>query len=374
MKRIFAAILAVFMVFTLAACGNTGQGSSEASSETESGTSQLEKISKEDLKVGFLYMGKIDDRGYNEAHDQGRIMYNDMGIKTAYRENILTEEACTQAVRELIDQEGCNVIYSTSTSIAAPVEKIAKEYPKVYFEQCATNQTDTNLSSYFGRLYEVRYLSGIAAAKKTDTNHLGYVAAFPNAEIIRSINAFTLGARSVNPDVKVEVIYTNTWADADKERQAATTLIDRGADVLTQSQDTTTTQIVAQERGVFSIGQNYTAYDVAPDAYLTGVLFDWKEYYGKDIEKIMDGTWTPSFYWGSLKDGVVKMDTFASFSGFGTREAVEQAESKLISGEIQPFTGPLKDQSGTVRVADGVKMTDDQIWNMDWLLEGVIVL
>jgi basic membrane protein A len=252
------------------------------------------------------------------------------------------------------------------------VVKAAKDHPDVYFGHCSGYQTAENLSTYFGKIYQARYLAGIAAGMKTKADKIGYVAAFPIPEVIRGINAFTLGVQSVNPDATVEVIWTNTWYDPAVEKQAAIELLNKGCDVMAQHQDSTATQIAAQEKGAFAVGYNTSTPDAAPNAYLTAPLFHWEKFYVDDVQKLMDGTWTSRSYWEGLASGMVSLDDLTKNCAEGTADAVAAAQAKIESGELEPFTGPIADQSGTVKVAQGTKMTDEEIWNMGWFIKGVI--
>ncbi len=329
------------------------------------------KLTKETIKVGFVYIGTHNDEGYTQAHDQGRVALDAMGIKTAYIEQVPENADCEKAIRDLIDQ-GCNVIYTNSFGYMDWTLKVAAEFPKVYFGHCSGYKRADNVSTYFGKVYQARYLAGIVAGMKTKANKIGYVAAMPIPEVIRGINAFTVGARSVNPKATVEVIWTNTWFDPAVEKQAALELLNKGCDVMAQHQDTTATQIAAQEKGAFAIGYNSSTPNAAPAAYLTAPLFNWATFYVEDVQKILDGTWTSRAYWEGLDKNMVTLDAITANAASGTAEAVEAAKAKIISGELQPFAGPLADQSGTVKVAAGAAMTDDEIWNMGWFVEGVI--
>lgn len=378
-KSVFAFMLAAVMLF--AGCSAPATPETPAPAETpQEGTApegaegeqpESKGIAKEDLKVGFVYIGTINDEGYTQAHDQGRLALEEMGIATAYVENVPENADCEAAIRSLIDQ-GCNVIYTASFGFMDYTEKVAKEFPEVYFGHCSGYKTLPNMSTYFGKIYQSRYLSGIVAGMKTEANKIGYVAAMPIPEVIRGINAFTLGVKSVNPEATVEVIWTNTWYDPAVEKQAAIEVLNKGVDVVAQHQDTTAPQIAAQEKNAFAIGYNSPTADAAPKAYLTAPLFHWEKFYVDDVQKIIDGTWESRSYWGGLEDGMVSLDALTENCAEGTKEAVDAAIAKIESGELHPFAGPIKNQNGEVVVAEGTTMTDDEIWNMNWFVEGVI--
>lgn len=365
MKKLIALLMVLMMVFS--ACS-----SDTPVPENPNGpAAALAPIAKEDLKVGFVYIGKIDDEGYTQAHDQSRLALEAMGIATLYVEDVPENADCEAAIRNLIDQ-GCNVIYSTSFGFMDYTLSVAEDFPSVYFSHCSGYKTADNMSRYFGRIYEARYLSGIAAGLKTDANKIGYVAAMPIPEVIRGINAFTLGVRSVNPEATVEVFWTNTWYDPGVEKQAAIELLNKGCDVLAQHQDTTAPQIAAQDKGAFAVGYNSPTSGAAPKAYLTAPLFHWEEYVKDDIEKIMNGTWQTRSYWEGLSVGMVSLDTLSDNCAEGTAEAIQAASDAIVAGELYVFAGPVKNQKGEVIVPEGTAMTDDEVWNMSYFVEGVI--
>ena len=371
-KSIFAILMAGIMLLGTACGGpNSSSSKNDDSSSLAGDASKLKAIPKDKLKVGFIYIGKINDEGYTQAQDKSRLALNDMGIQTMYVENVPENADCEKSIRDLINQ-GCNVIYSTSFGFMDYTQKVAKDYPEVYFNHCSGYKRMANASTYFGKIEQPRYLSGIVAGKKTASNKIGYVAAYPIAEVIRGINAFTLGVQSVNPDATVEVIWTNTWYDPAVEKQAALELLNKGCDVLAQHQDTTSAQIAAQEKGAFAIGYNTPTPNAAPNAYLTAPLFHWETFAKDDIQKIIDGTWESRAYWEGLDKGMVSLDKLSANCAPGTQELVDAAQAKIMSGEIKLFTGPIKDQNGEVKVAEGKTMTDDEIWNMDWFINGVI--
>ncbi len=374
-KRLFALAMAAMLVFT--ACSSKKE---EAPADNDAQKTEGEEkpegeegkgIAKEDLKVGFVYIGKINDEGYTQAHDKGRLALEEMGIECMYVEDVPENADCEKAIRDLIDQ-GCNVIYTASFGFMDYTVKVAKDFPDVYFGHCSGYQTAENLSTYFGKIYQARYLSGIVAGMRTEINKIGYVAAMPIPEVIRGINAFTLGVQSVNPDATVEVIWTNTWYDPAVEKQAAIELLNKGVDVVAQHQDTTAPQIAAQEKGAYAIGYNSSTPDAAPDAYLTAPLFHWEKFYVDDVQRIMDGTWESRSYWGGIDEGMVSLDALTANCAEGTQEAVDKAQEAMAAGELHPFAGPLEDQNGEVKVPEGTTMTDDEIWNMNWFVKGVI--
>lgn len=372
-KKLLAALMAAAMLLTGCSGGNSSSDSSASgSSAAESGTDST--AANNDIKVGFVYIGSINDGGYTQAHDKGRLAIEEqLGVKTAYIENVEENvSAVTTAIDTLIEENGCNLIYTNSFGFMDGTLQMAKDYPDVKFAHCSGYQRLDNMSTYFGKAYQARYLTGIVAGMKTEKNYIGYVAAKPIPEVIRGINAFTLGVQSVNPDAKVEVYFTNTWYDPTEEKNGALALLNKGVDVIAQHQDTTAPQVAAQEKGAFCIGYNFPTPDAAPEAYLTAACFDWATFYVDDCKRAIDGTWTSRAYWEGLSEHMTYVDTLTSLCAEGTQEKVDAAQAAIIDGTLEPFTGPLYDQDGNLKVEEGVKMTDDEIWNMDWYVQGVI--
>ncbi|MCX7615472.1 MAG: BMP family ABC transporter substrate-binding protein, partial [Clostridiales bacterium] len=255
-KKFFAVLLSVAL-FAALFTGCTPKTITPAKSEnTQTPTAQTKGIPKDKIKVGFVYVGSATDGGYSQAHDKGRQeVEQKLGVKTQYVENVPENADCEKAIRDLIDQ-GCNVIYANSFNYGDYVLNVAKDYPNVYFGHATGLKTAKNVSIYMGRIEEPRYLSGIAAGLRTKSNKIGFVAAMPIAEVVRGINAFTLGVRSVNSKATVEVVWTNTWYDPSQEKAAAVELINRGCDVIAQHCDSTGPEIAAQEKGVYAVGYN----------------------------------------------------------------------------------------------------------------------
>ncbi len=370
MKKLLAlALVSVMMLAT--ACGPTNNTSSTSDKGATSET-KLEPIAKKDLKVGFVYIGDTKDGGYTQSHDAGRLALEADGIECSYVENVDEEQtAVTGAIQNLIDAN-CNVIYTTSFGFGPFTEEIAAQNPDIYFGHATGGEFKGNMTTYMGKVYEARYLAGIVAAMKTTSNKIGYVAAKPIGEVIRGINAFTLGVKSINPEATVEVIFTNTWYDPTVEKTAALNLLNKGCDVLTQHQDSTATQKAAEEKGAFCIGYNKPTPDAAPRAYLTAPLFHWEKFYTSDVQKIIDGTWKSENVWNGLDTGMVSLDKLTSLCPEGTQAKVDEALEAIKKGDLKIFAGEIKNQKGEVKVKKGEVLSDENIWNMNWFVEGVI--
>ncbi|MCR4743313.1 MAG: BMP family ABC transporter substrate-binding protein [Treponema sp.] len=337
-------------------------------------TYQIERANKDNIKVGFVYNGSIEDKGYTQAHDKGRLALIAMGIKTAYIINVddTNSLSCDEAIRKLIEKLKCNVIFTTSYGFIDSTKKMALEYPDVIFYHCSSSISNTNnLGSYFGKIYQSRYLAGMVAGLHTKSNQIGYVAAFPIPECIRGINAFTLGAQAVNPQVQVKVRWSNTWYNPSLEKEIALELIDSGCDVMTQHQNSTATLVASEERGVYCLGYSYSSSVDAPKTYLTAPIFNWAIYYTSAVNGIMDGVYQPEFYWGDISTCLVGLDKFTLNCKAGTSEIVNPVMSKLMNNAFEPFTGPLYDQSGILKVEEGQVMTREDIWSMSWFVQGV---
>jgi basic membrane protein A len=352
MKKAIALVLALAVAAFAVAGGNKDAGTGE-------------------LKVGFVYIGSITDEGYTQAHDQGRLAIEAMGIPTMYVENVPENADAEKAIRDLIDQ-GCTLIYTTSFGFMDWTINVAKQFPKVKFAHCSGFKRADNVSTYFGKVYEPRYLAGIAAGYKTKSNKIGYVGAFPIPEVIRGINAFTLGVQSVNPGATVEVVWTNTWYDPAVVKLGALELLNKGCDVIAQHQDTTAPQIAAQEKGAFAIGYNTPTPTAAPRAYLTAPIFRWATFYVDDVKHYQAGTWKSRAYWEGLNADMVALDSLTANNDSRTVAAVKTAQDKIVAGTLKVFAGPLADQSGTIKVANGTVMSDEDVWNMGWFVKGVI--
>jgi basic membrane protein A len=329
---------------------------------------------KEPLKAAFIYVGPIGDLGWSWEHDTGRKMLEtEFGdkVKTTYIESVPEGPDAARVIRQYA-QQGYKVIFATSFGYMDPMLEVARDFPGVYFEHCSGFKTAANMRTYFGRMYQPRYLSGIVAGKATKTNIIGYAAAFPIPEVIRGINAFTLGVRSVNPKAQVRVVWTNTWFDPVKEREAAVALLDAGADIIAQHQDTTEPQKAAAERDLMSIGYDSDMRGFVGDSVLVSPVWNWGSYYVNTVKAILDGTWKTQQYWGGLKDGIVKLSDYSPKVPQAVRDMVAAKHQKILNGTWDVFYGPIKDQNGKEVVPAGGKMSDPDMLNMSYFVEGVV--
>lgn len=358
MKKGIALLLLLTLVFTMmTGCSTPATPATDAP--------------KADLTVGFIYVGPIGDGGWTYAHNEGRLyLEKELGVKTLYMESVPETQDCEKAIKDMIDG-GAKVIFATSFGYMEYVDAVAKEYPDVVFLHCSGYMSGDNFANYFGRMYEARFLSGIVAGMKTESNKIGYVAAYSIPEVVRGINAFTLGVQAVKPDAVVEVVWTHTWYDPAKEKEAALSLLDLGCDIIAQHQDTAGPSQAAEERGAFAIGYNTPSLDKAPNAYLTAPIWNWGPYYVDQVKKVIDKTWKSENYWGSMKDGIVALDTLSKNAPEGAQAKVDEFQKKIFDGSFKVFQGPLTNQDGEVVVPEGSVMTDDEMLNMMWFVKGV---
>lgn len=325
-----------------------------------------------EMKVGFVYVSPIGDAGYSYAHDVGRQAVEAMdGVTTSYVESV-PEGPDSERVILNMARKGYDVIFATSFGYMDPMLKVAKQFPKVAFLHCSGFKQSENMGNYFGRMYQARYLSGIVAGKMTKSNIIGYAAAFPIPEVIRGINAFTLGAQSVNPDATVRVVWTKTWYDPATEKEAAKSLLDVGADVIAQHQDSPGPQEAAEEKGVFSIGYNSNMAAFAPKAHMTAPVWNWGPYYTKVVDEVRKGSWKAGAVWPGLAEGIVDLAPFGPMVPQELQDMVNGAKADIAAGKKKVFVGPVKDQKGAVKLADGVAATDEELLGMTWFVEGVV--
>lgn len=324
------------------------------------------------MKVAFVYIGPVGDAGWTLSHDKGRKYMEEQlpYVKTSFVENIPETSDAERVITNLAIQ-GNSLIFTTSYGYMDATLNVAKKYPGITFMHCSGYKTADNVGTYFGRMYQARYLTGIVAGKMTKTNIIGYVAAHPIPEVVRGINAFAIGARKVNPRVKIKVVWTHTWYDPPTEREAASSLLDFKADVIAQHQDTYAPQQAAQEANVYGIGYNTDMSSFAPKAELTSAVWNWGPYYRKIAEEVHSGTWKSSNYWGSIKEGIVDLAPFGSMVPEDVKALARTERENLENGKYDVFDGPIKDNTGREHIKAGTKMTDDEMLKFDWFVEGV---
>lgn len=382
-KKIVALVMALVLVFALAACGGNTDTTPSGDGTSTGEKQPMPAIAKDDIKVGVLHIGDpADGAGYSYAHDSGIVeMQKAIGLRDdqIIRKNNVADDndtAIETALNELIEA-GCNIIFATSWGYMEKVSEAATAHPEIIFSHCSGYMSnDTNFNNYFGQIYQARYLAGIVAGLKTKSNKIGYVAAQDNnnPEVTGGIDAFALGVKSVNPDAKVYVKVTNTWFDLQREKAAAVALLDEGCDVITQHQDTTQPMVAAQERGAYGIGYNSDMAKQVPDAVLTSVVWHWGVYYTAAVQAAIDGTWTADNYFKGMNEKLLGLTELTSLCAEGTQEKVDEATQKILSGELKVFAGEIKDNEGTVRVKAGESLDDAYIaGQINWYVDNVVV-
>lgn len=325
------------------------------------------------LKVAFVYVGPVGDAGWTYAHEQGRLAMEKTlagKVATTYVENVPEGADAERVIRKLA-ADGNKLIFTTSFGFMNPTEKVAKTFPNVVFEHATGFKLAKNMGVYETRQYEGTYLQGVLAAKMSKSGTLGFVGSFPVPEVIRNINAYTLGAQSVNPAIKTKVVWINSWYDPAKERQAAETLIAQGADVLTQNTDSPATLQVAQEKGKYAFGWDSDMARFAPKAHLTATTNSWGDFYTRTAQSVLAGTWKSAEVRGGLAEGMVKMSPLNAVVPADAAKLFEAKKTALAAGTLKPFQGPLKDQSGAVKVAAGSELSLADLKGMNWYVQGV---
>ncbi len=325
-----------------------------------------------EMNVGFVYVSPIGDAGWSYAHDQGRLAVEKMeGVTTSFVEAVPEGPDAERVILNMA-RKGYKMIFATSFGYMDPMLKVAKQYPDVTFMHCSGFKKHDNMGNYFGRMYQARYLSGMVAGAMTKSNTLGYVAAFPIPEVIRGINAFTLGAQTVNPEINVRVVWTKTWYDPAMEKEAAKSLLDVGVDVIAQHQDSPGPQEAAQEKGVYSVGYNSDMAVFAPKAHLTAPIWNWGPFYVANVEKVMKGEWKAEAAWPGMESGIVGLAPFGPMVPKEVQDKVMAAKKDITAGSTKVFKGPITDQKGAIKIAEGGVATDGELLGMNWFVKGVI--
>ncbi len=371
-RRAAAGLLALGLVAS--ACGSDEAAAPEATTAAAPEATTAAAPSGEKTKVAFVYVGPVGDAGWTKKHDDGRkALEAALGdqIETTFLESV-PEGAESEAVFDRLARDGNKVIFGTSFGYMDQMLAVAAKYPDVAFLHGTGYKTGDNMGTFFGAAEEARYLSGMAAGAMTKSNQIGYVAAFPIPEVLRGINAFTLGAQRINPEITVEVVWTSTWFDPVIEKEAAQSLLNGGADVIAQHQDTPAAGEAAQEAGGFWVGYNDDMGRFAPEAWLTAPVWDWGPFYIKTVEEVIAGTWKPSQYYGTMKDGMVTLAEVSDKVPQAVRDEIETVKVQIISGEFAPFTGPINKQDGSAAYADGAVAELGELLGMDYFVEGVV--
>ncbi len=389
-KKILGALLSIAMIGALlTGCGQQqGEVERETSQKEDSADKKAEggfkPVEKEDLKVGIIHIGDpADGSGYSYAHDLGIVeMQKELGLEDnqIIRKNNIPDADPTkteQAMKECIE-EGCQIIFATSFNYMDTCEALAEEYPDVIFSHgTGYKSNDTNFNNYFGRIYQARYLSGIVAGMKTETDKIGYVAAMgsENSEVTGGVDAFAIGVAEVNPDAQVYVKVTNSWFSPTEETNAAKALIAEGCDVIGQHCDTPNPQTEAEAAGVWGVGYNSDMQKDAPGATLTSVIWNWGKYYTEETKKVIDGTWTAENYFGGMQEGLVDIAPLnEDLVAPGTQEKVDEAKKRIIEDGFNVFDGVLETNDGKTVGEEGKTLDDATITGgINWYYKNIVV-
>ena len=389
MKKFNIIILTLVLMLSLfTACGTKDQPKEEPATGETPATEEVTEtegftaIAKEDIKVGVIHIGNpADGSGYTYAHDQGIVgMQEALGLEDSQivRKNNVndTDPTATEtAILECIE-EGCNIIFGTSWGYMDTMEALATEYPEVIFSHGTGYKSNgTNMNNYFGRIYQARYLSGIAAGLKTESNLIGYVAAMgqENSEVTGGINAFAMGVNSVNKDAQVYVKVTNSWFSPEEETNAAKALLGEGCDVIAQHCDTPNPQLEAEKAGAFGIGYNSDMSKDAPKATLTSAVWNWSAYYTWAVEQLINGTWAGENYYRGMDEDLVAIAPLnESIVAEGTKEAIETAEKSILDGSFNVFDGVIETNDGKTVGEEGKTLDDATITGgINWYFKTV---
>jgi basic membrane protein A and related proteins len=373
--RLFQGLL--LAVACLGACKQTEKPETTA---TAALTPAAPQPSAAALTVGFVYVGSRADYGYNQAHSEGAKAVAAMpGVKVREEENVPETVAVQKTMESMINLDGAKLLFPTSFGYFDPhIVTLAQKYPDVTFLHCGGLYTEgkhpKNVGSYFGYIDEAQYVAGTVAGATTKTNKLGFIAAKPIPQVLRNINAYTLGALSVNPKATLSVVFTGDWSLPVKEAEAANSLIDQGADVLTSHVDSPKVIVeTAERRGVFSTGYHASQAPLAPKGYLTGAEWNWEKIYTDAVTKVQSGKPWAHLVRGGLKEGYVKLSPYGEAVSADARKQADEAKAGLVAGTLVIFKGPLSSNAGKEVLAAGVSrgQTDIELEKMDYLVKGV---
>jgi basic membrane protein A and related proteins len=331
----------------------------------------VEQSAADSFIVGFVFDGYINDGGWCYEQNKGRLAAEAAGIKTIYKENVPATQECVKVIDDLINQ-GAKVIVGTTFGFMDYMLKAAAAHPDVIFLHCGGYKNSENLHTYLGRQYQSRFLCGLIAGSETKTGKLGYIAAFSIPEVVSGINAYALGAQTVNPKVQVIVRWTHTWYDPSIEKEAGKALLDEGCDILTEHESTAASLEPAEEKGLMSIGYTTDMSKQLPKSYLTSSGYDWASYFVPTFKAIKTGTWKKADFWGGLETGVPVLPSYSDRVTDTGKQLVTEYTKKIIDGSYKVFQGPVYDQNGKLLISEGSAESDTDILSMNYLVQGVV--
>src|SRR5271167_3703633 len=325
------------------------------------------------LKVGFIYLGPVGDLGWTYQHELARqAVAQEFGdkVETTYLENVPEGPDAERAIEQLV-RAGNKLIFTTSFGYMDPTLKVAKKYPNVHFEHCSGYKRDANMATYSSRWYQGRYIQGQIAAKMSKSGVLGYIGSFPIPEVVSGINATMLGAQSINPNIKVKIIWVNTWFDPGKEADAAKALLDQGADVIMQHTDSPAAMQAAATKGAYAFGQDSDMIKFGPKTQLTAIVDNWAPYYDDRVKAELAGKWASTDTWGGLKSKLVVMAPYTNMPD-DVKAMAQKTEAAIAAGTLHPFACPVTAQAGkAVECKNGKNLEDGQILGMNFYVKGI---
>ena len=330
-------------------------------------------FAQDKAKIGFIFLGPIGDFGWTWAHNKGREAIDAaLGdkVETIYVENVAEDASAIPVLRDLANQ-GCKLIFTCSFGYMDATLKVAEEFPDVKFEHCTGYKRSDNVATYNSKFHEGRAVLGTIAGIMSKTGMIGYLGSFKIPEVVLGVNAIALSAQRQNPDAKVKVVMINSWFDPPKEAAATETLINLGCDFVTTHTDSPAPLQILEQKGLYGFGQGADMSAFAPNAHLTAIEDIWGPYYIKRAQDILDGTWTSTDTWSSMADGEVVISPYSAAVTPEAAAAADEVKNATIAGTFNIFTGPIHDQDGTLKVAEGVVMSDADLAVMDWYVKGV---
>lgn len=329
-------------------------------------------MATEPVKVGFVYVGPVGDHGWSFEHDQARqeLEKTIPGVKTTYVENV-AEGADAERVITQLAQQGNKVIFTTSFGYMNPTVKVAKRFPNVTFGHATGYKRTNNVGTYIERAYEGYYVAGVAAGMLTKKHTIGYIATYPLPEVFRNVDAIYLGAKSIDPTIKIKIVWVNTWYDPGKETDAANTLIDQGADMIMTDTDSPAPLMVAEKRGVRAFGQASDESAYGPKSHVFSVQDHWAPYYIKTVQQVQAGQWKSEDFWGGFKEDMVRLASVNPNLPQNVKDAIQKTYTDIKTGKLVPFAGPIKDNTGKLQVPAGKSLTDEQLGQINWFVEGI---
>ena len=328
-------------------------------------------LAADPVKVGFIYVGPIGDHGWTYRHDIGRQQVEEAfgdKVETSYIESVQYGPEAENVIRQMAEDH--DIIFATSFGYMETMLKVAKDYPNVKFEHATGYKQSDNMASYGLRLYQARHVQGIIAGMMTKTNKICYVGAYPIPEVIREINTYYLGAKKMNPDVDIDIVWVNTWYDPGKEANAAEVMMAQGCDMVAQHTDSPAPLQAAQKQGKLGFGQASDQIKFAPKAQLTATIDNWGPYYIKKVGQVIDGTWETGDYFGHMNEGAVQMAPFTNMPANVAKEA-QEIKDMIEHGHYFAFTGPIKDNTGNLQLKDGEIASDAHLNSMMYYVEGI---